>query len=220
MDTRLIRYYIGDIVLPNVGVTLEILFFVMIFTIIAGMALGCLLYMTGPDGLTPHPVLYRTLGLIVNIVRSVPVIIFMVLMIPVTRKLLGTSIGMWPAVTSISIMCTPFMARTIESRLLEVDKNLIEAALSMGLSNRQILLKYIVHAAVPSIVTGVSFAAVIFLGVITLAGTIGAGGIGAVAMNYGYKAFNEYVMYGSILILAVLVILIQGAGRILSRKLR
>lgn len=220
MNTEVIQYYLFDVVLTGLTTTLIILFFTVVFTIISGMILGSILYMTDKDGLTPHPKFNFVIGLIVNIIRSVPTIIFIVLMIPLSRAIIGTAIGTQAAIFSISIMCTPFMARVVESRLKEVDKSLIEAAKSMGLSNMQILTKYVIHAAVPSLMSGFSFATVIFLGVIALAGTVGAGGIGAVAMNYGYKAFNDYVMYGSILLLAILVIVIQFIGRFLYRKLK
>lgn len=220
MDTDLIQYYLADIILPGLGTTLIILFFTVVFTTAAGFIIGSILYLTAEDGLYPHPKFNVILGLIINIIRAIPVIIFIVLMIPVSRGLLGTAIGTPAAILSISIMCTPFMARVIEGRLKEVDKNLIEAAKSMGLSNMQTLTKYVIHAAVPSLVTGISFATVIFLGIIAIAGTVGAGGIGAVAMDYGYYAFNSYVMYGSIVILAVLVVIIQAFGRLLYRRLK
>lgn len=220
MDTDLIQYYLADIILPGLGTTLIILFFTVVFTTAAGFIIGSILYLTAGDGLYPHPKFNVILGLIINIIRAIPVIIFIVLMIPVSRGLLGTAIGTPAAILSISIMCTPFMARVIEGRLKEVDKSLIEAAKSMGLSNMQTLTKYVIHAAVPSLVTGISFATVIFLGIIAIAGTVGAGGIGAVAMDYGYYAFNSYVMYGSIVILAVLVVIIQAFGRLLYRRLK
>ncbi|PWJ51944.1 methionine ABC transporter permease [Faecalicatena contorta] len=220
MDTDLIQYYLADIILPGLGTTLIILFFTVVFTTAAGFIIGSILYLTAEDGLYPHPKFNVILGLIINIIRAIPVIIFIVLMIPVSRGLLGTAIGTPAAILSISIMCTPFMARVIEGRLKEVDKNLIEAAKSMGLSNMQTLTKYVIHAAVPSLVTGISFATVIFLGIIAIAGTVGAGGIGAVAMDYGYYAFNSYVMYGAIVILAVLVVIIQAFGRLLYRRLK
>ena len=220
MDTDLIQYYLADIILPALSTTLIILFFTVVFTTATGFIIGSILYLTAGDGLYPHPKFNVILGLIINIIRAIPVIIFIVLMIPVSRGLLGTAIGTPAAILSISIMCTPFMARVIEGRLKEVDKSLIEAAKSMGLSNMQTLTKYVIHAAVPSLVTGISFATVIFLGIIAIAGTVGAGGIGAVAMDYGYYAFNSYVMYGSIVILAVLVVIIQAFGRLLYRRLK
>lgn len=220
MEWRVIKYYLFDVVWNGLLTTLEILFFTVLITIITGMILGSILYMTDKNGLTPHPRLNLLLGLIVNIVRSVPTIIFIVLMIPVTRAVIGTAIGTKAAICSISIMCTPFMARVVEGKLKEVDYSLIEAAKSMGLTPFQILTRYVIHAAIPSLMTGFSFASVVFLGLIALAGTVGAGGIGAVAMNYGYKAFNNYVMYASIVVLAIIVIVIQMTGRFLYRKLK
>lgn len=220
MDASLVRYYLSDIILPGVGTTIVILFFTVLFTTIAGTVLGCILYVTPENGLVPRPIFNKVLGLIINIIRSVPVIIFMVLMIPVSRSILGTAIGSKAAILSISVMCTPFMARVIEARLNEVDRSLVEAAKSMGVSNMQILTKYVIHSAVPSMITGIIFASVIFLGVIAIAGTIGAGGIGAVAMDYGYSAFNSYIMYFSILILALMVIFLQSLGRLLYKKLK
>ena len=220
MDIDLIQYYLVDIILPGLGTTLIILLFTVLFTTVAGFIIGSILFITAEGGLYPHPKFNMILGLIINIIRAIPVIIFIVLMIPITRGILGTAIGTPAAILSISIMCTPFMTRVIEGRLKEVDKSLIEAARSMGLSNMQTLTKYVIHAAVPSLVSGITFATVIFLGIIAIAGTIGAGGIGAIAMDYGYLAFNSYVMYGSIMILAVLVIIIQVTGRFLYNKLK
>lgn len=220
MDSRLLKYYTFDVIADGLKTTLIILVITMIITIIFGIILGSILYTTDKEGLTPELKLNFVLGIIVNVIRSVPTIIFMVLMIPVTRIVIGSAIGIPAAIFSISVMGIPFMARIVEGRLKEVDKNLIEAAKSMGMSNLQILVKYVIHSAVPSLVLSFSFATVIFLGVIASAGTIGAGGIGAVAMNYGYKVFNDYVMYCSIFVLAVLVIVIQFTGRLLYRKLK
>jgi D-methionine transport system permease protein len=217
---KLFTYYIFDIVVPGIISTLYILFWLVLFSGIFGFILGVILYATTPGNVYSHPKFNRVLGIVVNIIRSIPVVIFLVLMIPVTRVVIGTAIGDNAAIFSMSIMCTPFMGRVMEGKLNEVDQKLVEVGHSMGLSRWQILVKIVIHAAIPEMVLGLAFAAIMFIGSISLAGMIGAGGIGKVALNYGYHGFNTYVMYGSVVLIALIVLIIQVVSRAIYRKIR
>ena len=220
MDKKLLTYYIFDIVTPGIISTLYILFWMVVLSGIFGFILGVLLYATTPGSIYSHPKFNKILSIIVNIVRSVPVVVFIILMIPVTRAVMGTAIGDNAAIFSLSIICTPFMGRVMEGKLNGVDQNLVEVGHSMGLSRWQILVRIVIHSAIPEIVLGLGFAAIMFISSISLAGTIGAGGIGKVALNYGYHGFNNYVMYGSVVLIALIVFIIQVVTRAIYRKIR
>lgn len=200
MDMKLLSYYWLDIILPAVGSTLYILFFVMLLDVAVGMVLALLLYVTEPKGLYPIPKLYLILNTIINIIRSVPGVICIVVLLPVARMILGSAIGNTAAIIYISIMCAPFMGRVFEQKLRTVDRSLIEAA--------------------PAMVLGISFAAIMIMGMIAFAGLVGAGGIGTIALNYGYNAFNSYILYNSIVMMFFLTSLIQIIGRIIYNKMK
>lgn len=220
MTSEKINYYLFDIILPAVGSTLFILLCVVLITTITGFLLALVLYVTAPDGLRPNSKINNIFGFLANTIRSFPVIILIVAMMPYARAIIGTAIGTKAAIFYLSIACTPFVARVIEGKLKEVDENLIEAARSIGASDAQILMRFIVHDAIPSLVLGATFYSIIILGTISLAGTVGAGGIGKVALNYGYRTFNSYIMYGSIIIMVILVAAIQLIGNMIYRKLK
>ena len=220
MTAELVKHYLVNIITPSLLTTLHILFWEVVFTSIAGFILGTVLYATAADGLFPHPKFNLILGAFINVIRSIPVLIFMILMIPVVRAVVGTAIGEKAAIFNLSIACTPYMGRVIEGKLKLIDKKLIEAGQSMGLSNMQVLTRIVIHESIPSIVIGITFAAIVFIGGISMAGLIGAGGIGAIALSYGYQQYNDVVMYGCILILAALVCILQTIGRGLYHKLK
>ena len=160
------------------------------------------------------------LGFIVNIFRSFPFMILIVAMIPITRLIVGTSIGETAAIVPITIGAAPFIARIIESSLNEVDKGLIEAAKSFGATKRQIVFKVMIKEAMPSIVSGITLSIISILGYTAMAGAVGAGGLGNIALIYGYQRFDTAVMVYTVIALIILVQIIQGVGNLAYKKLK
>jgi len=191
----------------------------MLLSFILGFILAVFLIMYGPQGLRPNNKKYKVLDFIVNSIRSFPIIILIVAISPLTRIVTGTTIGEKAAIFPLTIAATPFMARIIENSLKSVDKQLIEAARSFGASDVQIIMKVMVKEAVPMIVAGTTLSTIMFLSATTMAGAVGAGGIGAVALNYGYQSFNNTVLYTSVFILFIMVLVIQWAGDWLYKKI-
>ena len=175
---------------------------------------------TKDDGLKPNKTVYNTLGLIVNIFRSFPFIILIVAISSFTRLVVGTSIGNTAALVPITVGTAPFIARLIESSLNEVDRGLIEAAKSFGATNVQIIFKVMVKESVPSIVLGVTLTIISVLGYTAIAGAVGAGGLGNVAIVYGYQQFDKNVMFFTVIALVILVQIIQNLGDFLYKKLK
>lgn len=215
--TEWLRYCKG-IILPSIGSTLYMLSASMILAIIIGFGIAILLILWGPKGLRPHKRYYAILDFIVNTIRSFPIIILIVAISPITRMVVGTSIGEKAAILPLTIASAPFMARIIENCLLAVDRQLIEAARSFGASDMQIIRKVMLIEAVPAMIAGTTLATITFLTATTLAGAVGAGGIGAVALNYGYQSFNNSVLYTSVFILVIMVQIIQMVGNYLYKK--
>ena len=209
-----------DIILPAIASTIRMLFFSMIFGMVIGIAVAILFVMVSPYGLAPKPRLYKFLGFWVNMIRSFPVIILIVAMSPLTRAIVGTSVGEKAAIVPLTIAAFPVIARYIESSLLEVDRNVILAARSFGASNMQILVKVMFVEAMPSIVSGMTTTIILFLASTALAGAVGAGGLGAVALTFGYQRFDDMMMYCIVAILFVMVLIIQGLGELLYRRVK
>lgn len=199
----------------------QTLYMVFVPTIIAslvGFLMAVILVVTKSDGLKPNKTINSVLGVIVNVFRSFPFIILIVAMIPITRAIVGTSIGETAALVPITVGSAPFIARIIESALDEVDKGLIEAAKSFGATNMQIIFKVMVKEAMPSIISGITLAIISIIGYTAMAGAVGAGGLGNVAIVYGYQQFDNYVMIYTVLSLVILVQLIQAIGDFIYRK--
>jgi len=193
----------------------------IVLTILApliGFIIAIILVITKPNGLKPNITVYNVLGLVVNMVRSFPFIILLISIIPLTRLIVGTSIGETAALVPITIGSAPFIARLIESSLNEVDPGLIEAAKSFGATNRQIIFKVMVKEATPSIISGVTLAVITILGYTAMAGAVGAGGLGNVALMYGYQQFDKNVILYTVVALIILVQLIQWIGDFLYKK--
>lgn len=202
---------------------LQTLYMIIVPTIVAtilGFIMAVILVVTKPKGLKPNKTVYNILGFIVNIVRSFPFIILLIALIPFTRFIVGTSIGETAAIVPITIGAAPFIARVIESALNEVDEGLIEAAKSFGATNLQIIFKVIVKEAMPSIVSGITLSIISILGCTAMAGTIGAGGLGKVAISYGYQRFDTSVMIYVVVTLIIMVQIIQSAGDYAYKKLK
>jgi len=212
------RYFEG-IIAPSIWATLRMLSVSMLLAFVFGFVLAYFLVLYGPQGLRPNNSKYKILDFVVNSIRSFPVIILIVAISPLTRIIVGTSIGEKAAIFPLTLAATPFMARIIENSLKGVDRQLIEAARSFGASDFQIIMRVMVKESVPMIVAGTTLSTITFLSATTMAGAVGAGGIGAVALNYGYQSFNNTVLYTSVFLLFIMVLIIQWAGDWLYKKI-
>lgn len=184
-----------------------------------GIPLGIILTVTRKGHILPNAVINSVLGVIVNATRSTPFIILMVAIIPLTRMLVGSSIGTTAAIVPLTISAAPFIARVIESSLLEIDPGVIEAAQSMGASPLQIIYKVLLPESLHSIVLGITLAVIALIGYSAMAGVLGGGGLGDLAIRYGYQRFQPDVMLITVVILILLVQLIQYLGDTFSKKL-
>ena len=209
----------GDIILKAFNETVFMTFYSTIFSVILGFILAVILTISAEDGLRPNKIIYKVLDVIINILRSFPFIILMVFIIPLTRAIVGTSIGKEAAIVPLTFAAAPFVARIIESSLREVDKGVIEAAKSFGASDFQIIFKVMLKEAVPSIVSGLTLTIISIIGYSAMAGTVGGGGLGYLAVSYGYQRFQKYVMIVTVIILIIIVQALQMLGNYLSKKL-
>jgi D-methionine transport system permease protein len=190
------------------------------FAVLAGLPLALLLIVTAPDGLRPAPRLHRVIGAVVNGFRATPFIVLLVALLPFTRLVVGVTIGVWAAVVPLAISATPFFARIAEVSLREVDRGLVEAAQAMGCERRHILWHVLLPEALPSIIGGFTITVVSLIGASAIAGAVGAGGLGDLAIRYGYQRFDTTTMAIVIVILIGLVTGVQGAGDWAVRRLR
>lgn len=185
-----------------------------------GLALALILIATDKQGVLPMPGFNKVLGSIVNGFRAAPFIILLVALVPLTRFLVGTSIGVWAAIVPITISATPFFARIAEVSLREVSSGVVEAAQAMGLTPKQIMFKVLFPEALPGIISGFTITLVAMINASAMAGTIGAGGLGDLAIRYGFQRYETDVMLAVIAILIALVCLIQYAGDRYALRLR
>ncbi len=199
--------------------TLQMVFLSGLIAALVGIPLGVLLHLTKKGQLLAHPLLNRVMGMVVNAGRSVPFIILLVAIIPFTRLVVGTSIGTLAAVVPLTIGAIPFIARLIESALMEVPTGLVEAAQSMGASPAQIIAKVLLPEALPGIINSVTITLVTLVSYSAMAGAVGGGGLGDVGIRYGYYRFELDVMLATIVILLLLVQLLQSAGDALVRRI-
>lgn len=212
----------NDLVGLLVTGTKETLYMVAISTIIAlfiGLVLGIILVVTGKGGIYPLPILNKILGTLINIVRSFPGMILIIILLPVARAIVGTSLGTNAAIVSISIGTAPFIARVVESSLKEIGYGKIEAAESMGASPVQIVTKVLIPETLPSIIRGVTLSIITIISFTAIAGAIGAGGVGNLAIRYGYQRFRTDVLIGTVIILIVLVQFVQLSGEFIARQI-
>lgn len=209
----------ADIILKAFNETVFMTFYSTIFSVIFGFILAVILTISAEDGLRPNKVVYKILDMIINILRSFPFIILMVFIIPLTRAIVGTSIGKEAAIVPLTFAAAPFVARIIESSLREVDKGVIEAAKSFGASDFQIIFKVMLKEAVPSIVSGLTLTIISIIGYSAMAGTVGGGGLGYLAVSYGYQRFQKDVMIITVIILIIIVQALQMLGNYLYKKL-
>lgn len=202
---------------------LETIYMIIVPTILAtiiGFILAIILVVTKEDGLKPNKNINSLLGFIVNTLRSFPFIILIIALIPLTRFIVGTSIGETAAIVPITIGSAPFIARVIEGSLNEVDKGLIEAAKSFGATKKQIVFKVMIKEAMPSIVSGITLSVISILGYTAMAGAVGAGGLGNIALTYGHQRFDTAVMVYTVITLIIIVQIIQGLGNLAYKKLK
>lgn len=189
-----------------------------LFAYVIGIPLGVLVTVTAPGGLRPHRAVNSVLGWIVNVGRSIPFIILLVALIPFTRFVVGTSLGVPGAIVPLTVAAIPFVARMVEQSLAEVDGGLVEAAHSFGASVMQIVTKVFLRESLPSLVRGASITFITLFGYSAIAGTVGAGGLGDIAIRYGYYRFQGDVMVVSVVLCIVLVQAVQMLGDWIARK--
>jgi D-methionine transport system permease protein len=190
-----------------------------IFSLALGFPLGILLCITEVGGIAPHPVLNQILSRLVNVLRSFPFIILMILLFPLSRVIVGTSIGTVATIVPLSIAAAPFVARIIESALKEIDPGVIQAARAMGSHNSQIIFRVMIPEAMPALVSGVTLTIINLIGYSAMAGAIGGGGLGDLAIRYGYQRFRSDIMLAAVVIILILVEAIQFLGTRVSNRL-
>ena len=189
-----------------------------LFAYLLGLPLAIALVLTAPKGLRPQPLLYRVLDAVVNIFRSIPFLILMILVIPLTRLIAGQAYGSTATIVPLVIAAAPYVARMIESSLLEVDPGVIEAAQSMGASIPEIILKVIIPEAKTSLIVGATISSGTILGYSAMSGAIGGGGLGQIAISYGYNRYQTDVLLVTVILLVILMQIIQVIGMYISRK--
>lgn len=209
---------ITNLLFKSLAETLYMLSVSAIIAAIIGIPLGILLVVTEKNGILVCPVLNKPLAFAINMVRSIPFIILMVAIIPFTRMVAGTSIGTTAAIIPLTIAAIPYTARMVETSIREIPFGLIEAAESMGASPYQIIKKVLIPEALPSIIENMTVVIVSLIGSSAMAGTIGGGGLGDLAIRYGYQRFQADVMIATIIVLIIIVQLIQFIGSTWSRK--
>lgn len=208
-----------EILLPALWDTIYMVALSTIFSTIIGFILAILLVVTEKTGLRPNKFIFTILDFSINVLRSFPFIILMIAIFPLTKLIVGKSIGTTAAIVPLTIGASPFAARVIQSALKEVDSGVVEAAKSFGASNFQILYKVMVKEAMPSIIMGITLTIINLIGYSAMAGAIGGGGLGDVAIKYGYYRFKTDIMIYTVLILIALVQLLQSLGYLIYKRL-
>lgn len=212
--------YIINAIVTGVWETFQMTFFASLFSYAVGMPLGIILYSTSRGRLLENRPVNFIIGLIVNITRSLPFLILLVLLIPFTRMIVGKSIGTEAAIVPLTIGAIPIVARMVEASLNEVQPGIIEAATSMGASPLYTILHFIIPEATPSLLQGGAINVATVLGYSAMAGVIGGGGLGAIALQYGYYRYQKEVLWTTVALLIVMVMLIQEIGIQMSKKNR
>jgi len=208
-----------SLLLPAFNETIYMVLFSMIFSLFIGIPIGILLYITKSDNILPMNKLNKILDLIVNIGRSFPFIILMILVLPISRFIVGTTIGSTASIVPLSISAAPFVARIIEGAVSEVDRGIIEASISLGASKFEIITKVLIPEALPSLVHGITLTIINLIGYSAMAGVIGGGGLGDVAIRYGYQRFQVDIMIISVISIIILVQIVQFTGNSIVSKI-
>ena len=192
--------------------TLSMLGGSMLFTVLLGLPLGVLLFLTGPRQMFEQRALYAVLSLVVNVLRSVPFVILLILMIPLTVLITGTSLGVAGAIPPLVVGATPFFARLVETALREVDRGIIEATQAMGASTLQIIFRALLPEALPGLIAATTVTAITLVSYTAMSGLIGGGGLGDLAVRYGYQRYQPDVMAVTVILLLILVQVLQMVG--------
>lgn len=208
-----------SLLLPAFNETIYMVLFSMIFSLLIGIPIGILLYITKPNNILPMNKLNKILDLIVNIGRSFPFIILMILVLPISRFIVGTTIGSTASIVPLSISAAPFVARIIEGAVSEVDNGIIEASISLGASKFEIITKVLIPESLPSLVHGITLTIINLIGYSAMAGVIGGGGLGDVAIRYGYQRFQVDIMIISVISIIILVQIVQFTGNSIVSKI-
>ena len=204
--------YLPNVIIPAIGDTLVMVLASAVLSVVFGLFLGIILVLTADNGLSPHPVIHYILGKVTDIVRSFPMMILIVAIAPITRFFIGTKIGVRAAIFAITLGSTPFATRMTENALNTVDPQLVKMARSIGASKLQIIFKVMLVEALPVLISNFTIMMINMLNTSAMAGAVGAGGLGAVALTYGYQRFDYAIMYFIVIILILLVMCIQGIG--------
>ncbi len=202
-----------------VGETVYMTVISSIIVLLFGIIVGIFLTITGPDGLLPLKIPYHASGWMINVLRSLPQMVTIILMIPVARLIFGKSYGTNACIIAIAASCIPMYARIVESSLLEIGKGKIEAAKSIGSNNFQIITKVIIPETFPSLIRGFTVAVISIISMTALAGMFGAGGIGDIAVRFGYQRFQHDRLFACVYILVILVQITQGTGNLISNRI-
>lgn len=202
-----------------IGETLYMTTVSSLIMLVFGLLIGILLTVTNPDGLVPLKASYTVSGWIINCLRSLPQMIMIILMIPVARLIFGKAYGTNACIIAIAASCIPMYARIVESSLLEIEKGKIEAAQAIGSNNLSIVFKILLPETLPSLIRGFTVSVISVLSMTALAGMFGAGGIGDIAVRYGYQRFQHDRLFACVYILIILVQLIQGIGNLVSKQI-
>ena len=208
-----------DMIIAGIGETLYMTLGATLLGYLFGLPMGILLTVSDKDGLKPNAVLYKILDVVANIVRSIPFLILLILIIPFTRLLVGKSYGPTATIVPLTVAAIPFIARMVESSLKEVDAGVIEAARSMGASNFTIITRVILVEARTSLITNATIAVGTILGYTAMAGTVGGGGLGDIAVRYGYHRWQMDIMFVTVFLLILLVQLFQTIGMAIANRL-
>ena len=208
-----------NLLLTGVGETLPMTLISTLIGYAIGLPMGIALFCTDKEGLTPNAYVYKILDVVSNIVRSVPFVILLILLIPITRAIVGRSYGTTATIIPLVVAAAPFIARMVESSLKEVDTGVIEAAKSMGCSNAQIIFKVMLVEARTSLITGATIATGTIFGYSAMAGVAGGGGLGDIAIRYGYHRYNVQIMIVTVILLIALFQLFQTVGMFIAKRM-
>lgn len=208
-----------DLVVPETFTTLYMVFATALISIAIGLPLGIVLMISRPGGIKEMPKLYKVLDVIINVFRSIPFVILILLVIPLARLLIGRSTGTQASILSLSIATIPFVARLMEGYFLSIDKGLIEAAQAMGSTNGQIVKKVIIPESMPLVISGITMTIINIVGYSAMVGILGGGGLGQLAYRYGYQRRMYNVLLVSVFIIIVIVQIVQLLGSFISKKI-
>ena len=212
--------YMIDAIRNGVWETLQMTFFASLYSYLIGLPLGVILYATSKGRILSNRIVNAIVGTLVNIMRSLPFLILLVLLIPFTRFVTGSSIGTEAAIVPLTVGAIPIVARMVESSLSEVPSGIIEAATAMGASPLYVIVHFVIPEAIPSLLYGAAINVATVLGYSAMAGVIGGGGLGAIALQYGYYRYQKDVLWTTVILLVIMVMVIQEIGIILAKKKR